>query len=490
MVKTVGFKTIPKQKRSAGNRTNEKPRTGRTQAIIIGLVLAIVGSIVASSFEKGTLTNYAGFGMLLVGIAAFVVGACSLVSASVENRLRRESPDLCEGRKRLPLCGSIWAIGAGTILGVLGSLIAGTYDKNSILNTAGFSMLLVGICVLVLGVSSAALGSVKIELNQNKKAEVKTPRMLFFDVISLGLGVVFLVIGSIIAGSYEKESMLNYAGFGMLILGIAILSIGASGTAVAILKARFYSEEQDTDESRPRVIFGSIWALGIGAMLLIIGSILSGMYEKNSFMNYTGFAQLLAGTGVFIYGMFETAKISAMGYLSYRLGRRSMRSARRLARKQENRVARFRGVWRNLVRTSAVVNLAGIITAVCLLFFSLWQLDIIVSGPVWWSSSEFGQGYGWSHPNGAYSNDYFQCFFWKTTIGQAYDTLFMVIFISFIVMFASAFLWPRRHLSEGNFALKLSGQGTPPKRRRVKRKKLNLATKSDTLETSEAHSTS
>ena len=54
-------------------------------------------------------------------------------------------------------------------------------------------MLLGGICVLVLGVSSAALGSVKIELNQNKKKEVKTPRMLFFDVISLGLGVVFLV---------------------------------------------------------------------------------------------------------------------------------------------------------------------------------------------------------------------------------------------------------------------------------------------------------
>ena len=225
-------------------------------------------------------------------------------------------------------------------------------------------------------------------------------------------------------------------------------------------------------------------------MLLIIGSILSGMYEKNSFMNYTGFALLLAGTGVFIYGMFETAKISAMGYLSNRLGRRPMWSARRLDRASiENRVARFKEFWRNLVRTSAVLNLAGIIASVCLLFFSLWQLDIIVSGPVWWSSSEYGLGYGWSHPNGAYSNDYFQCFFWKTTIGQAYDTLFMVIFISFIVMFASAFLWPRRHFTEGKIALKLSGKETPQKRRRVKRKKLNQATKSDALETSEAHST-
>ena len=90
-----------------------------------------------------------------------------------------------------------------------------------------------------------------------------------------------------------------------------------------------------------------------------------------------------------------------------------------------------------------MLNLAGIMVAMGLLFFSLWQLDLIVSGPVWWSSGVHGTGSGWSHPSGAYSNDYFQCFLWKTTIGQAYDTLFMLIFISFIILFASAFFWPR-----------------------------------------------
>jgi len=85
-------------------------------------------------------------------------------------------------------------------------------------------------------------------------------------------------------------------------------------------------------------------------------------------------------------------------------------------------------------------NLAGIMGAMSLLFFGIWQLDLIVSGPVWWSAN----GSGWSHPNGAYADDYFQCFLWKTTIGQAYDTLFLLIFISFIVLFVSVFLWPRK----------------------------------------------
>ena len=104
---------------------------------------------------------------------------------------------------------------------------------------------------------------------------------------------------------------------------------------------------------------------------------------------------------------------------------------------------RLKNFGNNLIKTSAILNLTGVMAAICVLFFSLWQLDLIVSGPVWWSSLPNGQGTGWSHPNGAYAEQYFQCFFWKTTVGQAYDTLFMLIFISFIVLFASAFFWPR-----------------------------------------------
>jgi hypothetical protein len=461
-------KTPTPMRKRQSVKPQQRPRTGKTEALIIGLVLVIVGSLVASSFEKGTLTNYAGFGMLLFGIASLSTGTCSLVSSGVKNRLLSENPEYCKGKSRLPLCTSIWVTGAGVTMGVLGSLLASTYDRTLLVNTAGFGMLLAGISVAVLGLSNAALGAVRIELCQRQKSEVKTPRMLIFDIVSLGLGGVFLVVGSILAGSYGKETLLNYAGFGMLMLGIVVLSLGASGTAVAILKARFYAYDEDTEENKPRIIFGSIWAIGIGVMLLIIGSILSGTYAKSSLMNYAGFGMLVTGAGVFVYGVFETAKFSAMGYLNYRQSRRFSRRSRTLQGKSESRLVRFRSSLRNLVRTSAVLNLAGVIIAVCIFFFSLWQLDLIVSGPVWWSSSPGGTGYGWSHPTGAYSTDYFQCFFWKTTIGQAYDTLFMLIFISFIVMFASAYFWPK---PERKLLLKLHGKEATSKKRRLKRKK-------------------
>lgn len=453
----------PPQKHQPNN--NQKPHSSKNEALIVGLVLAIVGSIVASSFEKGTLTNYAGFCMILVGITAFGAGVCTLIATSVGDRIRRENPELCAGKRRLPVCTSIWVIGVGVIIGVLGSILANSYDRALVLNTAGFGMLLTGITVAVLGLSSAALGTVKVELNRKQQTEVKTPRILLFDITSLGLGVVFLVIGTILSGSYAKETTLNYAGFGMLIFGVAILSLGASGTAVATLKARFYPDHE-TDEARPRIIFGSIWAIGIGSMLLVIGTILSGMFEKNSVMNYTGFGMLVSGAGVFVYGLFETARVSAMGYLNYRLSHKA-RQARKI--EKQGRIAIFRAVLRNLVKTSAVFNLAGVIAAVCILFFSLWQLDLIVSGPVWWSSGEGGTGIGWSHQNGAYSTDYFQCFFWKTTIGQAYDTLFMLIFISFVVLFLSAYFWPKQ---DHNFTFKLQSEDVPPKKRKPRKKKL------------------
>jgi hypothetical protein len=244
----------------------------------------------------------------------------------------------------------------------------------------------------------------------------------------MGIGTALTVIGSIISRSFAKETMMNYAGFGMLLSGIAILSLGISGTLVIILKNRWKLNENQT-EDQPRVALGSIWSIGIGSMLIIIGTLVASSYEKNSLTNYAGFGMLLAGTGIFVYGVFETARISAMGFLN---------------RKRNGTTVKMPigTIWKNLVRTRAVLNIAGIMAALGLLFFSLWQLDMIVSGPVWWASSPYGQGWSWSGP-GPYADNYFQCFLWKTTIGQAYDTLFLLIFISFIILFASAFFWPR-----------------------------------------------
>jgi len=419
-----------------------KPFIGKTEALIIGLLLAIAGAIISGSFEKGMLTNYIGFGMILAGITTFVAGTCSILIANIENRVRRENPEIYRTKKRLPIHGSIWTIGAGVILAVLGSILASTYDRALLMNTVGFGMLLLGVGVSVLGFSSAALETVKIELHREQNTKVRETRSLFFNIVLLGLAVVFLVVGTLLAGSYAKDTLLNDAGFGMLIAGVGILCLGTAGTAISILKAQAHNQNKLTNGHHPRVIFGSIWAIGIGTMLLIIGFILSGNFAKNTLINYTGLGMLLTGAGVFVYGLFETAKAFATGYLNYRhiINYKTNKTHSTTATKQHNS---FSFHWKNMIRTSSILNLGGIIAAVCILFFSIWQLDIIVSGPVWWSSAEQGSGFGWSHPEGAYANDYFQCFFWKTTIGQAYDTLFMLIFIAFIVMFLSAYFWPK-----------------------------------------------
>ncbi len=183
--------------------------------------------------------------------------------------------------------------------------------------------------------------------------------------------------------------------------------------------------------------------------------------------------------------MFETARFSAMGYLNFRRIKKP-KKAKRIEQK-ETRATRIKERWHNLVRTSTIVNLIGVMVAMGLLFFSLWQLDLIVSGPVWWS----GGGHGWSWPGpGPYSDDYFQCYLWKTTIGQAYDTLFMLIFISFIIVFASAFFWPRGG-KDSSITFKLRGKenSAKPKRKRVKPRKKTLPTAPSTLESAKPAAT-
>jgi hypothetical protein len=429
--------------------TKEKSQeslSGKTKAITIGLVLAIIGSIISSSYAKDTITNYTGFGMLLAGIATFVLGIFATVTATLKTRLSQEAPGSIKVNKPKILFLSIWAIGIGIVLAAIGSILGSTYAKNTIINGAGFGMLLTGICVFVLGIFGTALATLQTRLNETEKqsgVKVDKPRFLFYSILSIGIGIVLTVIGFIVAGSYAKETILNYTGFGMLLVGIAIFSLGISGTAIAILNNRWCLTGKRTSEGRPRVLLGGIWAIGIGSMLFINGSLIASSYAKNTLMNYSGFGMLLAGTGVFVYGIFETARISAMGYFSSRRNNTCNENVEDLALKKKEKFSkRSRNFWNYLVTTRALLNIAGIMTAMGLLFFSLWQLDMIVSGPVWWESSPKGQGWSWSGP-GAYSNDYFQCFLWKTTIGQAYDTLFLLIFISFIVLFASAFFWPR-----------------------------------------------
>ena len=389
--------------------------------------------------------------MFLVGIATSILGIFSIAAASLKLQFSRETPARVSVNNPQILYLSVWSIGVGITLAIIGSIMASAFAKYTSINAVGFGTMLGGICISVLGFGMM-LSTIKIH-NHNLKIvghKVERPRFLFPSILSIGFGTVLTIIGSIISRSYAKETMINYTGFGTLLIGIAILSLGISGTVVAILK-NHWGLYGNRCPNEPRVLLGSIWAIGVGSMLVVVGSLLAGSFEKNSTLNFAGFGMLLAGTGAFVYGVFDTARISAIDFWNRRRSCANNEMVGENVRawqlpKRESLEKRFAITWRNLVASRAVLNIVGIMVAVGLLFFGLWQLDLIVSGPVWWSSLPNGQGTGWTHQNGAYSNDYFQCFFWKTTIGQAYDTLFLVIFISFIVIFLSAFFWPRTRI--------------------------------------------
>ena len=365
------------KKLSASPSTSQQESfSGKTKVIVIGLVLAIIGSIISSSYAKDTITNYTGFGMLLAGIATFILGMFSIAAASLKTRLHRQAPANVNINKPKVLFLSVWSTGIGTVLAVIGSILSSAYEKNSIINYTGFGMLLAGICVFVLGISSTALAILRTPLNQNGTQsgfKIDRPKVLFSSILSIGAGTVLTIVGSILAGCYEKESMMNYTGFGMLIAGVAVLSIGISGVAVTFLRNRWIVNRECSGESEPRVILGSIWAIGIGLMLVINGSLIASSYAKSTLMNYAGFGMLLAGTGVFVYGLFETARISAMGYLN---SRRSslLREGMEVCdyKKKEKLSTRLKNFGRNLVKTSAILNLVGVMVAMGLLFFSLW----------------------------------------------------------------------------------------------------------------------
>ena len=427
----------------SNSENSQQSLSNKARAIVIGIVLAIIGHLISGSFAKETLTNYTGFILLLLGITIFVSGIFATATSWYKAHLNKQTSTDIKARKTRILFLSIWLICIGIIFAVVGSVLGSAFEKTSIINTAGYRLLLVGCFVSLTGTLAATL--IGLKNNKNRLKTEKQPKamrarfgVLFFNVLSIVLSAFIVVFGFLMATAYAKESLMNYIGFGTSLAGITLFSIGITKIVVSFLKNRFYS----SGTNRPRLLLGSIWAMAIGLMLITNGSLIASSYAKNSLMNYSGFGMLLSGTSVFVYGLFETARFSALGYLSGK--RSSVGEDLERAKPKEKLRVRLKGFFRNLVKTSAIINLIGVMVSIGLLFFSLWQLDLIVSGPVWWESSATGAGWSWPGP-GAYANNYFQCFIWQTTIGQAYDTLFMLVFISFIVLFASAYFWPRGH---------------------------------------------
>ena len=79
--------------------------------------------------------------------------------------------------------------------------------------------------------------------------------------------------------------------------------------------------------------------------------------------------------------------------------------------------------------------LAGIGFSLLLLLHGLWQLDLICCGPVW--------SYGYIAPLPRLADQFFQCGFWfKTTVGNAYDFyLGLSVFSWFVLLFSMFYLF-------------------------------------------------
>jgi hypothetical protein len=96
-------------------------------------------------------------------------------------------------------------------------------------------MLLAGIVTSVLGIFAIVTTALKTRSSQEAPASVKVnkPKVLFLSVWSIGIGIVLTVIGSILGSAYAKNTITNYAGFGVLLTGICVFVLGIFGTALA-----------------------------------------------------------------------------------------------------------------------------------------------------------------------------------------------------------------------------------------------------------------
>jgi len=225
--------------------------------------------------------------MFLVGIATSILGIFSIAAASLKLQFSRETPARVSVNNPQILYLSVWSIGVGITLAVIGSILASAFAKYTSINATGFGIMLGGICISVLGFGMM-LATIKIH-NHNLKIvghKVDRPKFLLPSILSIGFGTVLTIVGSIISRSYAKETIINYTGFGALLIGVAILSAGISQTVIEVLKQRWNLEEYCIGENAPRIVLVSIWAICIGSMLIANGSLIASSYAKSSLINY------------------------------------------------------------------------------------------------------------------------------------------------------------------------------------------------------------
>ena len=90
----------------------------------------------------------------------------------------------------------------------------------------------------------------------------------------------------------------------------------------------------------------------------------------------------------------------------------------------------------------SLLTLIGTGLSLLMLLHSLWQIDLIAVGPVWGSTLGNSQWYFSLYKDGflRLADKSFQCGFWfRTTVGNAYDLYLGMAVVSWFVLLVSLF---------------------------------------------------
>jgi ribosomal protein L40E len=208
--------------------------------IAVGVVLAVIGSVIGGTWARYTLMNDVGFVMLWVGVGVLVFGAFGVITSFIKERFKMKKPKF--------LFASVWVIAVGVVLAVVGSVVGSTWARYTTMNDMGFAMLWVGVGVLVFGAFGIVSAFARARLDKETEPEVSSPLRLMIigepsEIIADGVSKSILTLqivdieGNPIAVSTDTPVKV-FAGSGILEHPVLTIPKGESSEKTILVSSR------------------------------------------------------------------------------------------------------------------------------------------------------------------------------------------------------------------------------------------------------------
>jgi GTPase SAR1 family protein len=131
----------------------------------------------------------------------------------------------------------------------------------------------------------------------------------FLSLWVLVSGILLLLSGAAIAGSFAKYTLENYGGFLLTMIGVAATLFGIVGDATKRKRYKQILANRFAEISLP-----SIWACAAGLVFAVDGSVTANQWAKDTIANSLGFGGLLVGICCLILGSFGVIGSVATGW--------------------------------------------------------------------------------------------------------------------------------------------------------------------------------